>query len=307
MIKYSIISRLKLKVNNDIIQKSSIRPFMRLYIKLYERKRAMKKKILTRLTSGAAAFVIAVTGMHLSDGFLGLRTYAADSGTITAEGIYNGWDDVSGQNVNGYLSRDAVTLLAGDDNGLAGSTVSATITNYENTYLLGIAAEFCVFLEDKFVVRESDAEGRVAIGGNFYALTRYQNYSVGAGDYQTHASLEQLLKNGKGAAHIIIGGQMDGRINDVYYEGYEKFESEADHTPTKKTKTLVLNTDTRPVDGYPFYFSIIMVIRTGMMAKKKRRPMTITIIPMLSQKILRIIKNNSARHLPLPLMKPATT
>ena len=130
-------------------------------------------------------------------------------------------------------SLDPITLLAGNTANNRGNEVRGTssdqkltdvITKYRRTYLLGVASDFCVFLEDYFWPTESDAEGRIAVGGNIYADTPWGlNYTVGAGDFWWHTPLDELLvdENAKpnrlGAATIILGGYLYGSLNDTYY------------------------------------------------------------------------------------------
>ncbi|MCL2754906.1 MAG: choice-of-anchor A family protein, partial [Oscillospiraceae bacterium] len=52
-------------------------------------------------------------------------------------------------------------------------------------YFMGIASQFCVFLLNDFTVTDSDAEGRVAVGGNITAQTTHP-YQIGSGEYAGH-------------------------------------------------------------------------------------------------------------------------
>ena len=113
-----------------------------------------------------------------------------------------------------------VELLAGEGNILAegASNASDVISNADRTYLIGIASQFCVFLHDDFTVKNADAEGRVAIGGNF-AFENGWNYQIGSGDFATGTPLEKLTNiNGqsiyyKNAAHFIMAGDRFKNLN----------------------------------------------------------------------------------------------
>lgn len=117
------------------------------------------------------------------------------------------------------------TLLAGNSP-LKADTLEETIKNYEDKYLLGIASEFCVFLRENFEVTESDTEGSVAVGGDIIVSTPWETYTIGAGDYWTHTSLDQLNKYREGAATVILGGQLKGKLNDIYYKDGNVYESD---------------------------------------------------------------------------------
>ena len=79
----------------------------------------------------------------------------------------------------------------------------------KDEYFLGIASEFSVFLEGDFHPRGADAEGRIAIGGDFSFEGGY-NYQVGSGDYGTMTALFNT-DNYKGItdfAHAIVNGKV---------------------------------------------------------------------------------------------------
>lgn len=116
-------------------------------------------------------------------------------------------------NLRGQASQ--VTLLAGTGNPLKGFTLKETKINYENSYLLGIAADFCVFLKEDFKVSDSDAEGRVAVGGDFIINTQSKNYAVGMGDYYTHASLDTLL--GTNDTVKLSNSSINGQFGGMYF------------------------------------------------------------------------------------------
>ncbi len=113
--------------------------------------------------------------------------------------------------INGQNPVDDVVLLVGNNSDLKGGSVKQTIENADSTYAMGIASQFCVFLEGDFEASESDAEGRVAVGGNLKATTSWQ-YAVGLGDFNDRVSLE-LLTNNDGFAQIVVGN--DSTITNI--------------------------------------------------------------------------------------------
>lgn len=108
-----------------------------------------------------------------------------------------------------------VTLLIGEE--INGSDMLAwaegctsaeeVIEAAKAEYFLGIANDFCVFLEGDFTPTQADAEGRVAVGGDIQ-FTGTWNYQIGSGDY---ANMEALIQRDKylklrNFAHAIVGG-----------------------------------------------------------------------------------------------------
>ena len=116
---------------------------------------------------------------------------------------------------------DDVTLLIGkesENNDLWASSVDAVIKKADSTYALGIASQFCIFLDGDFHEYQSDAEGRVAVKGNMLLDDQYKSYAIGKGDYNTHYSLEELLGT-SGFAHVITQGEiLIGQLDDTYFE-----------------------------------------------------------------------------------------
>lgn len=85
-------------------------------------------------------------------------------------------------------------------------------------YLLGIASDFCAFIENDFTATEADAEGRVAVGGNL-SFKGDWNYQIGSGDYAKMTSLINTdnysgASSRVGFAHVLCGGKLD-RINTL--------------------------------------------------------------------------------------------
>lgn len=223
----------------------------------------MKKTIGKRLLSSVTALLIAASYMLPSS----LSVFAADA------------DEENAYNLSSGEHYSKATLLAGSSD-LKKDTIAETIKAYQERYLLGVAADFSVFTEGNFDVWDCDAEGRVAVGGNFIIDTSWGSYVVGAGDYGYYSTLDDLLGDRQGAATIILGGELTKRrddndevprLGDTYYDepivgGYKtKYEStdgndnfgKPTKTPTKKTnKKLVLNSDTDPRGSWTYKDSI---------------------------------------------------
>ena len=149
----------------------------------------MKKSFGKRLLSGLTSALLAVT-------------YAVPNAT-----------ELFSNAATGLGSQDPVddlTMLVGENpkdpdfNPYSFSSMKEAIDKYNSDYLLGIASQFCVFMSDDFLPEDSDAEGRVAVGGSLYMgpnKTR-DEYEIGNGDFNTHESLESLIDN-TGFAHAI--------------------------------------------------------------------------------------------------------
>ena len=71
-----------------------------------------------------------------------------------------------------YSPRDMelITLLFGAGDSLSWldncETVDEAMRAAQGEYFLGLASDFCAFIENDFTATEADAEGRVAVGGN---------------------------------------------------------------------------------------------------------------------------------------------
>ncbi len=149
-----------------------------------------------------------------------------------------------------------VTLLGGTKNPIVqgASTVEDVIDNANNEYALGIASQFCVFLEGDFKVYQSDAEGRVAVAGDFYSHTHSDwgyKYSIGKGDFDNDTSLEVLVDD-TGFAHFILGGSVKhGYLDDTYHhkDHYEVTDGQVEY------KIVNINKNPNEVDtstlGFP--------------------------------------------------------
>ena len=221
--------------------------------------KSLKQRILSALTSGA----LTASCLFGSTGGFSRIAGAADS---LAYPLRPGSRDEmieSSTILDEQGGRDPAVLLAGINaegpNGrslLVAGDLEKTLDNYTQAYALGIASQFCVFLKDGMEVQESDAEGRIAVGGDVKVATPWGSYSFAKGDYAHQIPLSDLL-NDHGYAHMIVGGNMTGgdaggKANDGYYDTSYPFEN-AEHLPSsgdrrawsfeKKDKILVLNHD----------------------------------------------------------------
>lgn len=93
------------------------------------------------------------------------------------------------------------------------TTAAEVVESAKRQYFLGIAYDFCVFLESNFEPTDSDAEGRVAVGGNIIK-PKDGNYQIGAGDFGSNTALKDT-DNYQGItdfAHVIANGYI-GRVD----------------------------------------------------------------------------------------------
>ena len=124
-------------------------------------------------------------------------------------------------NLSGTKDIDDVTLLIGTGNDeIRGDSVQKTVDNAADMYALGIASQFCVFLKDEFKPLQADAEGRVAVGGNFIAATQKSEYESGNGDFYTQASLDALLGY-TDFAHSIVNGDTVSGFTPTSWNAYK--------------------------------------------------------------------------------------
>lgn len=137
-----------------------------------------------------------------------------------------------------------VTLLIGDPvetetrEWLKGcETAEQVIEAIKKEYFLGIASDFCVFLKEDFTPTNSDAEGRVAVGGNVKFDGGY-NYQIGSGDYEDPKTALELVGNYAdftGFASLITNGTIEN-INT-----YNKDIDDNHVGPMGKYKRLVVD------------------------------------------------------------------
>ncbi len=107
-----------------------------------------------------------------------------------------------------------VELLVGQnppDELKGATTVDDAIDKADRAYALGIASQFCVFVEGNFTAYGSDTEGRIAAGGIINATSGAGQYEAGNGDHGSRISLDRLLSN-YGYSHIIANTS----INNFY-------------------------------------------------------------------------------------------
>ncbi|MDE5557802.1 MAG: choice-of-anchor A family protein, partial [Ruminococcus sp.] len=131
------------------------------------------------------------------------------------------------KNVSETHDTDDVTLLVGsqptDPNGKPYftdgenfSSIADAIKKYDSDFALGIASQFSVFLTGDFIPHESDAEGRVAVGGNIDASGYpYDSYNIGKGHYvnkEFSVDLEKLLLGNNDFATLIWGAESDSPV-----------------------------------------------------------------------------------------------
>ena len=106
------------------------------------------------------------------------------------------------------------TLLIGTGEGVSWAddceNVDEIMDAAMDEYFLGIANDFCAFIEGDFNATDADAEGRVLIGGDM-TFSGAWNYQVGSGDYatMTHLSSTDNYKSIADFASVIVGGRME--------------------------------------------------------------------------------------------------
>lgn len=171
----------------------------------------MKKKLSTRLLSGVSALLLATAVLLPS--------------SSSAE------DDPSEMltTIKGDHHTGKSTLLAGNSNMNKG-TIADTVKAYDDAYLLGVAADFNVFLQDDFTVTDSDTEGRAAVGGDINVKVSWGKYSIGKGDFDLgnngifngKTSLDNIYGDDSFAV-LFLGGQiLSNKLDDTYYKEDQK-------------------------------------------------------------------------------------
>lgn len=137
-----------------------------------------------------------------------LQNYSGTDGNKVNEVTYSPKEMSVKDLLIGYTSNDETHSWA---NGC--TTAAEIIESAKRQYFLGIAYDFCVFLENNFEPTDADAEGRVAVGGNIIKKDG-GNYQIGAGDYGTNTALKDT-DNYTGItnfAHLIANGYI-GRVD----------------------------------------------------------------------------------------------
>lgn len=203
----------------------------------YIKKHKNGKRALAALVSLSVFVSFAVPMMLTEPAVSQTRDSFAPVGDLLASQMFNAAEDHMIKNMNGGKdgnsgyskgSLSEVALLIGEGHDWveeAGcETASDVIEAAKKKYFLGIASDFCVFVEGDFKPTDSDAEGRIAIGGNFIPDTDWGSYQIGAGDYGNNILLHNLsaYRGIKDFAHAIVNGK---RFEDAApYGTYEKGE-----------------------------------------------------------------------------------
>lgn len=161
--------------------------------------------------------------------------------------ITNVYGDIANENCSPKELSEK-TLLIGDGVDWAENlnTAGEVIEAAKQIYFLGIASDFSIFLENDFNPKDSDTEGRAAVGGNII-FERDWNYQIGNGDFATGTALNQTdnFSGRTNYAHVITQGgikninvisQGKDKDNDYLYKNdlYKRFvvSSSADLTDT---------------------------------------------------------------------------
>lgn len=126
--------------------------------------------------------------------------------------------NIIGNNIYSPGELSLKTLLVGEGSGVAWAENCNDIDDLMDAamdeYFLGIANDFCAFIEGDFAATDADAEGRVLIGGDltFNGHKDEWNYQIGSGNYSDMTNLE-ATDNYKDRifnfASVIVGGRME--------------------------------------------------------------------------------------------------
>ncbi len=165
--------------------------------------------------------------------------------TMYNSNVTDGYTLTNAANANGNqvgdiiyspLEADLLTLIFGTGQNLEWlegcDTLDEALAAAKSEYFLGLASDFCAFIEGDFTATEADAEGRVAVGGNlsFKPIegNSIWNYQIASGDYASMVPLEQTDNyEGKyGFASALVGGKLF-RINTLS-TGYGHYRSNPD-------------------------------------------------------------------------------
>ena len=167
--------------------------------------RSLKSKLLSILTSALMVVTTVVPTLPINS------VYAEDTST---DGVTIVNDE-----------EEKVKLLVGINSDIAGDTVQETINNANSKYLLGIASQFGVFLENDFTDHSADVESRLAVGGSANLSTKISgiqhDFEIGNGDFHSKVQLETLLNNSQ-FAHAIVNGNKfvnNSVVSSQQYDG----------------------------------------------------------------------------------------
>ena len=170
-------------------------------------KKSFKKRLLSGVTSALLAVSSAIPNVSSLSAALPLSASAATVGNM----VQNANDGKTANDGNSLGEISESDLLVGKGSPLAAKdgTAATAIQNAREKYLLGIASQFSIFLEGDLKPTTADAEGRVAVGGNFLFQGAY-NYQVGNGDYASSTPLTSLeeYKGVTNFAHAIVNGKI---------------------------------------------------------------------------------------------------
>ncbi len=175
----------------------------------------LKKRIVAVLSAAA------VLATSVVSGGMGIRGSAVDASTSTykVENLYG--SDANTNDGTAYSPQYFTEgeLLVGDGSPLYDDSAKKVIQNAEETYALGIASQFCVFLQGDFTLRAADCEGRAAVGENI-AFDGDYNYQIGSGDYASYTPLKSTSEYTgiTNFAHAIVGGTVTN-VNTLSQKG----------------------------------------------------------------------------------------
>ncbi len=189
------------------------------------------KTMKKRVGSIVAAIVLGITCILMQMPWISVGADTADDGVqiVTDE-------------------HDKVELLVGTPNDIAGNTVAQTIQRANQTYLLGIASQFGMFLEGDFSDSAADVESRMAVGGNANMtdqLYGQDDFDIGNGDYADKESLQDLIGH-TGFAHAIVQGDTFRMISP---ESSQEYMLDGVSQRLRKTFVIGNNVDLTDVDN----------------------------------------------------------
>ncbi len=188
----------------------------------YIKKHKSGKRAFAALVSLSMLVSFAVPMILTEPAVSQTRDSFAPVGDMLATQMFNAADDYMISNLANNETRSEKTLLIGNRdwaNGL--STYEEVTTAAREKYFLGLAADFCLFLENDFKPTDSDSEGRAAVGGDVIAKAKVYtgndegkkyNYQFGDGDYGNEIPLGELeeYKGVIGYANLITNGYIYG-------------------------------------------------------------------------------------------------
>ncbi len=148
----------------------------------YIKKHKSGKRAFAALVSLSMLVSFAVPMILTEPAVSQTRDSFAPVGDMLATQMFNAADDHMIENMkkaDGYGGdspqfRSEVDLLIGSGHDWTDgmTTASEVIEAAREKFLLGIASDFCVFLEGNFMPDDSDAVGCIAIGGDFEANSK---------------------------------------------------------------------------------------------------------------------------------------